>query len=108
MSPFRISNQVTPISSDPILVSIACTQLDHAQYPVHSMMASRTAADAAIKAGQAKLAHPIGHVHVQMSCEDADGKRLDIPLTGQTGGGSEWQVGICENSRTSRADRESK
>jgi hypothetical protein len=59
-----------------------------------SMMASRTAADAAIKAGQAKLAHPIGHVHVQMSCQDADGKRLDIPLTGQTGGGSEWQVGL--------------
>ncbi len=58
-----------------------------------SMIASRTAADNAVKAGQAQLPHPIGHLHVEMECQNAEGKSLSIPLTGQTGGGSEWQVG---------------
>lgn len=37
--------------------------------------------------GRVVLPHPIGHLHVSMDCEG-----LRIPLTGQTGGGSEYVV----------------
>lgn len=35
--------------------------------------------------GRVVLPHPIGHLHVKMSCDG-----VEIPLTGQTGGGSEY------------------
>lgn len=41
-----------------------------------------------VTGGKAKLAHPIGHAHLELECGD-----LSIPLTGQTGGGSEWKSG---------------
>jgi hypothetical protein len=41
--------------------------------------------------GQAVLGHPIGHLQVEMSCSSDDGMHtISIPLTGQTGGGSEF------------------
>ena len=41
-----------------------------------------------IASGQAVLSHGIGHINLELDCG-----ATSIPLTGQTGGGAEWQSG---------------
>ncbi len=50
-----------------------------------SSVASKLKGELAKQLGRVKLPHPIGHLHVKMSCDG-----VEIPLTGQTGGGSEY------------------
>jgi hypothetical protein len=46
---------------------------------------SRAAGDALIASGDAVMKRSIGHVNLELECDD-----LSIALTGQTGGGAEW------------------
>ncbi|HTR54655.1 MAG TPA: hypothetical protein VMJ10_28380 [Kofleriaceae bacterium] len=51
-----------------------------------SVLASSDAGTALVQSGQAVMTHEIGHVNVELDCGD-----FSIPLTGQTGGGTDWQ-----------------
>src|SRR5512140_3163895 len=53
-----------------------------------SVIASRTAAAALVKSGEAAMTHSIGHVNIALDCGD-----LSIALTGQTDtGGEDWHA----------------
>lgn len=51
-----------------------------------TVAASSLSESALVSSGQVGVSHSIGHVHLALDCAD-----LSIPLTGQTGGGSEWK-----------------
>jgi hypothetical protein len=53
---------------------------------IRSALRESSSEDALVRKGEAKVGHFIGHTHVELSCGD-----LSFPLTGQTGGGGEWQ-----------------
>jgi hypothetical protein len=54
-----------------------------------STAASMVAGKLLVSSGKAALGHEVGHVNLELDCGD-----LSIPLTGQTGGGSEWKSGV--------------
>jgi len=54
---------------------------------LHSVQASREQGSALVASGDAVMGHSIGHVNFELDCGDDS-----IPLTGQTGGGYEWQA----------------
>lgn len=56
---------------------------------VGSALSSQVAARRVLSAGEAKLAHDIGHAHLELECGD-----LSIPLTGQTGGDGAWRSAL--------------
>jgi hypothetical protein len=45
-----------------------------------------------VRDGKAKLEHPIGHLHVTMSCTNGNNQALRIPFTGMTSGGGEYEA----------------
>ncbi len=53
---------------------------------LNSVVASATKGDMLTASAQAKLAHEIGHMNEELDCGE-----FSIPLTGQTGGGNEWE-----------------
>lgn len=52
---------------------------------LQGVMDSRKAGDELIASGDAVMKRSIGHVNLELECDD-----LSIKLTGQTGGGAEW------------------
>jgi hypothetical protein len=55
-----------------------------------STIVAYAAAQGLVWMGQAVLGHPIGHLQVEMTCTSDDAAHtISIPITGQTGGGSE-------------------
>jgi hypothetical protein len=52
-----------------------------------SVLTSSSAGSALVAAGDAVMTHEIGHVNLELDCGDDS-----IPLTGQTGGGEDWQA----------------
>src|SRR5580692_8488539 len=52
-----------------------------------SVLTSSSAGSALVAAGDAVMTHEIGHVNFELDCGDES-----IPLTGQTGGGDDWQA----------------
>ncbi len=55
---------------------------------LNTALESSAAGEVLIASGQAVLSHEIGHINLELDCG-----ATSIPLTGQTGGGAEWQSG---------------